>query len=40
MPSTHAKISTGKKENKFGIAYERAPKLFTPMPPTLPGHSA
>jgi diaminopimelate decarboxylase len=28
---THAKISTGKKENKFGIAYERA-RAVTPMP--------
>jgi diaminopimelate decarboxylase len=25
---THAKISTGKKENKFGIAYERARAVY------------
>ena len=25
---THAKISTGKKENKFGISYKRAPEVF------------
>lgn len=25
---THAKISTGKKENKFGISYKRAPDVY------------
>ena len=25
---THAKISTGKKENKFGISYDRAPVVY------------
>ena len=25
---THAKISTGKKENKFGIAFKRAPEVY------------
>lgn len=33
---THAKISTGKKENKFGIAIERAPELFA-LAARLPG---
>ncbi|WP_284775123.1 diaminopimelate decarboxylase [Agrobacterium sp. lyk4-40-TYG-31] len=33
---THAKISTGKKENKFGIAYERARGVYTHAA-TLPG---
>ena len=27
-PKTHAKITTGKKENKFGVPIERAPALF------------
>ena len=34
---THAKISTGKKENKFGIRPMNAPALFTPMPRPCPG---
>ncbi|OQP85228.1 diaminopimelate decarboxylase [Rhizobium rhizosphaerae] len=33
---THAKISTGKKENKFGIAYERARAIYAHAA-TLPG---
>lgn len=33
---THAKISTGKKENKFGIAYERARAVYAHAA-TLPG---
>lgn len=33
---THAKISTGKKENKFGVAIERAPALYAHAA-TLPG---
>ncbi|MET0172503.1 MAG: diaminopimelate decarboxylase [Agrobacterium vaccinii] len=33
---THAKISTGKKENKFGIAYERARGVYAHAA-TLPG---
>jgi diaminopimelate decarboxylase len=33
---THAKISTGKKENKFGIAYERARQIYAHAA-TLPG---
>ena len=33
---THAKISTGKKENKFGIAYERARAIYSHAA-TLPG---
>ncbi|MGK9041781.1 diaminopimelate decarboxylase [Rhizobium sp. SA279] len=33
---THAKISTGKKENKFGISYERARAVYTHAA-TLPG---
>ncbi|HTO32150.1 MAG TPA: diaminopimelate decarboxylase [Pararhizobium sp.] len=33
---THAKISTGKKENKFGIAYERARTVYAHAA-TLPG---
>ncbi|MGD9827969.1 MAG: diaminopimelate decarboxylase [Hyphomicrobiaceae bacterium] len=27
-PRTHAKISTGKAENKFGVPYDRAPALY------------
>jgi diaminopimelate decarboxylase len=27
-PRTHAKISTGKKENKFGIPFDDAPRLY------------
>jgi diaminopimelate decarboxylase len=34
--ATHAKISTGKKENKFGIAMERAPEIYA-LAATLPG---
>lgn len=33
---THAKISTGKKENKFGISYERARAVYA-QAATLPG---
>ncbi len=33
---THAKISTGKKENKFGISYERARRVYAHAA-TLPG---
>ncbi len=33
---THAKISTGKKENKFGISYERARAIYSHAA-TLPG---
>jgi diaminopimelate decarboxylase len=33
---THAKISTGKKENKFGISYERAGAVYAHAA-TLPG---
>jgi diaminopimelate decarboxylase len=33
---THAKISTGKKENKFGVAIEEAPGIFARLS-TLPG---
>ncbi len=33
---THAKISTGKKENKFGISYDRAPAVYAHAA-TLPG---
>ena len=36
---THAKISTGKKENKFGIAYERARAVYA-RAATLPGIKA
>jgi diaminopimelate decarboxylase len=35
---THAKISTGKKENKFGVAIDAAPKLYGEAS-TLPGIS-
>ena len=27
-PKTHAKISTGKKENKFGVPFDDAPRLY------------
>jgi diaminopimelate decarboxylase len=36
---THAKISTGKKENKFGISYERAETVYA-RAAALPGISA
>lgn len=36
--ATHAKISTGKKENKFGIDIDAAPKLYA-LAATLPGIS-
>ena len=35
---THAKITTGRKENKFGIDIENAPKMFA-LADTLPGVS-
>lgn len=34
--ATHAKISTGKKENKFGVAIDEAPELYK-LAATLPG---